>query len=101
MYDTVKCSTEIWPPVQEVPAASSFTVEDYNSSDIFDSITTPAGTNISHVAAYLDTAKAGGTSDWYLSTFKSENSVNCNSAYCKVTCVVYRNLITDDKDNDV
>ena len=69
MYDTVKCSTEIWPPVQEVPAASSFTVEDYNSSDIFDSITTPAGTNISQVAAYLDTAKAGGTSDWYLSTF--------------------------------
>lgn len=101
MYDTVKCSTEIWPPVQEIPSLNSFTVEDYNSSEIFYNIITPAGTYVSQLASYLDTAKVGGTSDWYLSTFQNENSVDCNSAYCKVTCVVYRNLITDDKDNDV
>ena len=48
----------------------------------------------------LDTAQ-DGSADWYLSTFKDDNTVVCTDTYCTMTCVVYRELITSDKSRDV
>ena len=98
VYDTVKCAVQVWNQNEE-HTSLDFTVEDYYSTKIFyDSELT--GTNQSAFASYLDTAQSG-TTDWYLSTFQDDNTSECTDSWCKITCVAYRELITDDKTTDV
>ena len=97
-YDTVKCSTEFWGLGIE-GTIHDFKVEDYQSKTVFHDFAVE-GNNQSSVAEYLDTAN-GGVSDWYISPFEGEATYDCSKSYCKVTCVVYRKLVTEDKENDV
>ena len=98
LYDTVKCSTEFWGLGIE-STIHDFKVEDYQSKTVLHDFVT-VGNNQSSMTEYLDTAN-GGTSDWFISPFEGENKYECTTSYCKVTCVVYRTLVTSDKENDV
>ena len=94
LYDTVMCSTNYWSSLEESPVNSSFSVEDYQSGMLLFNAS-EVGTTETQLDSYRDTTQ-GGSNDWYLSSFSGDNSVECNQAYCKVTCVVYRKLVTDD-----
>ena len=103
LLDTVMCSTEFWGLNVGI-TVNEFKVEDYVSDKSF-LAAEELGTNESALELYLDTAN-GGTSDWWLSPFAGENGVDCNESYCKepyckVSCVVYRELVNDDKENDI
>ena len=98
LLDTVMCSTEFWGLNVGI-TVNEFKVEDYVSNISF-LVADELGTNESALEPYLDTSN-GGTSDWWLSPFADDNGVDCNDSYCKVSCVVYRELVNDDKENDI
>ena len=93
LYDTVKCSTEYWGTTFENSTVNDFEVNDYRSESVFFDDAVTVGDNQSSSAIYLDTA-TGGADDWWLSPFTDETKISCNEYYCKVTCVVYRKLLT-------
>ena len=78
---------------------AAYTVADYVSTTPF-FLDSTDGNNETSVAKYLDSA-LGGNSDWYLSPVVDENFYACNESYCKYQCIVYRNLLSEDKVTDV